>query len=190
MARFLGIPRIKHNYSAQLRIAKLPPLKQKTAATPAAKEETSGSPPWRLTPLDLSPPRRTRPPRGFLATWDIRVRRPTSPFWRPPGLLSPLREPASKRSARVHRGVQCCCDTRDRATQSSTQWEASSDDEDRTPLRRESRSTRAEATRDQQTQTSSLERSYTPPGTPSALRRWGPRKVTATLPHIEWRERL
>ncbi|XP_026823534.1 mucin-5AC-like [Ooceraea biroi] len=35
--------------------------------------------PWTLREIQLSPPRRTRPPRDTLDTWDIRTRRLTSP---------------------------------------------------------------------------------------------------------------
>jgi len=145
---------------------------------------------WRLTPLHLSPPRRTRPPKEFLATWDIRVRRPTSPFWKPPMLLSPLRESPSRRPARVHRGVQCHYATTERGTQSTGDWKSSADEQAELPTPKESRSTQADAptTEERQTQTGSPERSYTPPGIPPALRRWGPR--TTTQPTIEWRERL
>jgi len=35
-----------------------------------------------------------------------------------------------------------------------------------------------------------MEKSYTPPWTPPALRRWGPRRLTTIKPTLEWRERL
>jgi len=130
---------------------------------------------WRLTSLYLSP-KLTWPPRDFLTTWDVRVRRLTLPFWRPPSLLSPLQESLSRRPARVHRGVQCRHSTSDQATQSSRQWESSSDDEADPSHSKESRGTQVEAPIyvERQTQTGNSERSYTSPGTPPKLRLWGP----------------
>jgi len=40
--------------------------------------------PWSLIPLELSPPRFTRPPRSSIAIWDIRVRRLISLYRSPP----------------------------------------------------------------------------------------------------------
>jgi len=166
---------------------KLPPEIRKPAVKPAASPLSPElvSSQWKLIPLQLSPPRRTRPPRDFLTTWDVRVRRLTSPFWKPPSLLSPLREPP-RRPAQVHRGILCRPSTCDQATQGGPSWETSSDDEADQPSERTSTGTQvveADLEDDQ-------ERPYTPPGTPPSLRRWGPRKHTSTQPTLEWRERL
>jgi len=80
--------------------------------------------------------------------------------------------------------------------QYSHQWETTDDDADDNEAVRtsqqESRGTQVEAAAriEQGTQTGSPERSYTPPGTPPKLRRWGPRRYTTSKPSIEWRERL
>ncbi|XP_070152032.1 serine/arginine repetitive matrix protein 1-like [Polyergus mexicanus] len=91
--------------------------------------------PWRLIPLDLGPPRLTRPTRFFLKTWDIRLRRYTSPreAWTAPPLLSPLpasptrsvtRETQTLPPSRVHRGVQAAPPSGvDQASQSDSDWE-------------------------------------------------------------------
>jgi len=92
--------------------------------------------PWKLIPLELDPPRFTRPTRILLEPWDIRVRRYTSPtsLATPPQLLSPL--PPSPRartrhvavqthSAKVHRGLQVQPQYTDQATQSDSDWEPS-----------------------------------------------------------------
>ena len=166
--------------------------------------------PWRLQPLELPPLRRTRPPRTTLTTWDIRVRRYTSPreAFILPTLLSPLPPSPSpfvgdttRRDARtqtlppsrVHRGTQVAStDTADKGTDS--EWE-----------------TQSVAS---QTEPPEPERSYTPPGTPPALRRnkraksaphstssaqaraprhsrsqYGPVRWTLTRPSISWCER-
>jgi len=88
--------------------------------------------------------------------------------------------------------VQCRQDTNDQSTQSSRQWESSSDDEAEPSNNKESRGTQVEVplTVERQTQTRSPEWSYTPPGTPPKLRRWGPRRLTTIQPTIVWRERL
>lgn len=81
-------------------------LAVETPATRTSAAEKENSPPnldtpsspkpeeivaeWKLIPIDLSPPRFTRPPRNELTTWDIRVRRLTSPR-----TLSILQEPIS-----------------------------------------------------------------------------------------------
>jgi len=89
----------------------------------------------------------------------------------------------------VHRGNQKQPETTDRAVQCTQQWETTDDDNDDDaetiqPTQVE------DTTVDQGTQTESPERSYTPPGTPPKLRRWGPRRRTTTRPSLEWRERL
>jgi len=166
---------------------KLPPDPRRPAVRPAASPLSPDlvSLRWKLTPLQLSPPRRTRPPKDFLTTWDVRVRRPTSPFWKPPSLLSPLREPP-QRPARVHRGTLCRPSTCDQATQGGPSWETSSEDEAAQPNERVSAGTQVNEADLEDDQ----ERSYTPPGTPPALRHWGPRRHTSTQPTLEWRERL
>jgi len=119
-----------------------------------------------------------------LRTSESGVRRP---FWRPPSLLSPLRESPSRRPARV----QYRSNTSDQAVQSTSRWESSSDDEAIPPNRKETRGTQEEAPIDLDIQKKSPERSYTPSGTPPKLRRWGPRRHTVTTrPSIEWLERL
>ena len=121
--------------------------------------------PWRLEPLELPPLRRTRPPRVTLTTWDIRVRRYTSPreVFTLPALLSQLppspsaeagtlrhKETQTLPPSRVHRGIQAIStQTADKGTDS--EWE-----------------TLSVAS---QTEPHEPERSYTPPGTPPNLRR-------------------
>jgi len=87
----------------------LPP--QKPAIERSSPSPTSRSTPrkdlqWRLIPLELSPPRFTWPPRSSLAIWDYRVRRLTSPFYKPPQPLSPILL-SSRRPDRVTKGTQC-----------------------------------------------------------------------------------
>jgi len=139
---------------------------------------------WRLIRLQLSPPRRTRPPREFLALWDIRVRRRTSPLWRPPAPLSPLPRTPPRTPARVHRGVQSRPETTTRATQTESR--------ESTPATTRSRGTQVEALRrsDNATQTTQKEgRASTPPRTSKKHDRWGPERQTKTQPTITWRER-
>jgi len=98
-----------------------------------------------------------------------------------------------RRPARVHRGVQHQPSTSERAVQCARQWETIDDDSDEAAHPdRKPRGTQVEvAVRiERGTQTDSLDRSYTPPGTPPKLRRWGPRRRTSARPSIEWRERL
>jgi len=80
-------------------------------------------------PAGLSPPRLMRPLRDLLTTWDVRVRRFISPFWRPPVLLSPLGGTPPRRPDRVHRGVQYLPTTISQAVQSESDWESRSEDE-------------------------------------------------------------
>ena len=160
--------------------------------------------PWTLTRLELRPPRLTRPPRHLLTTWDVRIRRYTSPreTWVVPPLISPLHAsptpPTSTATqtaapARVHRGTQARVVVRsvDQATQSDSDWEP--------PLT-------SAAT---QTETPGPDppelRSHTPPGLPPARERarsapaptgitarrsrWGPLRRTRTKPSITYRER-
>ncbi|KAM0730379.1 hypothetical protein ACS0PU_002708 [Formica fusca] len=153
---------------------------------------------WKLQPLELSPVRFTRPGRDFLATWDVRVRRYTSPTygWSYPPCLSPLppspapyardHETQTNPVCRVHRGTQSRASTSEKATQvtdTSTCDRATQSD-----LSDWEESTRTSATQtDEPTQP---ERSYTPPGTPPALRtKWGPPRYTSTTPSLQWRER-
>jgi len=139
---------------------------------------------WKLIGLQLSPPRRTRPPREFLALWDVRVRRRTSPLWRPPSPLSPLPRTPPRTPARVHRGTQSRPETTTRATQTVAK-------EQTAPTSR-SRGTQAEAPRrrDSATQTTpEKERVGTPPRTSKEPRRWGPKQRTKAQPTITWRER-
>ncbi|KMQ88177.1 protein cbr-spd-5, partial [Lasius niger] len=118
-----------------------------TSPGPERQDSTAGSPtlsrtrterhvkwsflPWKLARLELSPPRRTRPLRNLLTTWDIRVRRYTSPreTWEVPHLLSPLlasptrsdiRDTQTAQPAHVHRGTQASTPTPrvEQATQS------------------------------------------------------------------------
>jgi len=70
--------------------------------------------------------------------------------------------------------------------QSERQWETSSDDE---VVQRTTQGTQVEK-EDLEDLAETPERSYTPPGTPPALRRWGPPRLTITQPPLEWRERL
>jgi len=120
----------------------------------------------------------------------------STPQWKPPALLSPLPGTPPRRPARVHRGIQIQPDTTDRAVQCAPQWETIDDDDDNDteairPTGQESRGTQVEATPvERGIQTDSPGRSYTPPGTPPKLRRWGPRRRTTTRPSLEWRERL
>ncbi|XP_029680834.1 uncharacterized protein LOC115246260 [Formica exsecta] len=113
----------------------------------------------------LAPVQYTRLPRFFLNPWDIRVRRYTSPStpWDLPPLLSPLAASPlrlrdswtqSQPAIRIHRGTQCpSLEVTDNATQPDSDWETTTQDT---------------AT---QTKTACEEHSYTPPGTPSVLRR-------------------
>jgi len=148
---------------------------------------------WRLIKVQLSPLRLTRPPRKFLALWDIRVRRRTSPLGRPPSPLSslertPPRTPRTPRTpprtpARVHRGVQCCPETSVKATQSQQEKPTS-------PATRSSGTQEAPARSDTSTQTPQCNQgSHTPPGTPPKRSRWGSRRYTSTQPTLTWRER-
>ncbi|XP_029674528.1 uncharacterized protein LOC115242404 [Formica exsecta] len=85
----------------------------------------------------LEPPRLTRPTRFFLKTWDIRLRRYTSPreAWTAPPLLSPLpasptrpvtRETQTIPPSRVRRGVQAGPPSGvNQASQSDSDWEPS-----------------------------------------------------------------
>lgn len=87
--------------------------------------------------MDLEPPQLTRPTRFFLKTWDIRLRRYTSPreAWTAPPLLSPLpaspthpvtRETQTVPTSRVHRGIQAGPTPGvDQASQSDSDWEPS-----------------------------------------------------------------
>jgi len=45
--------------------------------------------PWKLILLDLSPARKTRPPKEVRHLWDPRIWRPSSPRWKVTSLLSP-----------------------------------------------------------------------------------------------------
>jgi len=69
--------------------------------------------------------------------------------------------------------------------QSEQQWETSSDDE---VVQRTTQGTQVEK-EDLEDLEEASERSYTPPGTPPTLRRWGPPRLT-TQPPLEWKERL
>jgi len=129
--------------------------------------------PWKLTPLDLEPPRFTRPTRDLLGPWDIRVRRYTSPTgpWNCPELLSPLpalpvrtRDHSTQtRSAKVHKGIQAQPIIIDRAVQSDSDWETPS------------------ASVAVQTETPTVDENNT---------RLGSLRVTQTRPPITYRERL
>jgi len=119
---------------------------------------------WRLIKVPLSPLRLTRPPREFLALWDVRVRRRTSSLWRPPSPLSSLERTPSRTprtSARVHRGVQCCPEISVKATQSQQ--------EKLTPPATRSTGTQVEAPARSDTSTQTPQGnqgSHTPLGTP------------------------
>ncbi|XP_029659408.1 uncharacterized protein DKFZp434B061-like [Formica exsecta] len=153
---------------------------------------------WKLQPLELSPVRFTRPGRDFLTTWDVRVRRYTSPTygWNYPPRLSPLppspaanehrhQETQTAPSCRIHRGTQSLSSTSEKATQVTNI----------TTCERTTQSDLSdweEAPRSNQPDEPPLpERSYTSPGTPPALRtRFGPPRYTSTDPPLQWRERL
>jgi len=117
---------------AELSDAKLPPYRTREhPASPPRDGPRSPEPAprWKLIPLDLSPPRLTRPPRDLLKIWAVRVRRFISSFWRPPALLSPLSRTPPRRPDRVHRGVQCLPTTTSQAVQSESDWESRSENE-------------------------------------------------------------
>jgi len=77
---------------------------ERTSPPPTPRPTPRKEVQWRLYSLELSPPRFTRPLRSSLALWDIKVRRLTSPTYRPPQLLS---LPKPRRLDRVTRGTQC-----------------------------------------------------------------------------------
>ena len=165
--------------------------------------------PWRLQQLELPPLRRTRPPRDTLSTWDIRVRRYTSPrdSWVLPPLLSPLppspSTPSCSRSdketqtlpqSRVRRGTQTSPPrTADRGT--TYEWDTTSvgsqTEEERSytppgtpPAWRQARRTVAEAQRRRTTRAKSA-----PHRTDHEAEKYGPVRWTATSSPISWRER-
>ncbi|RLU27371.1 hypothetical protein DMN91_001173 [Ooceraea biroi] len=79
--------------------------------------------PWALREIQLSPPRRTRPPRNTLDPWDIRVRRLTSPrLRRSSATPSPRNRPTSADKENV-------------ATQTNISWVDVSSDESPSPPR-------------------------------------------------------
>ncbi|RLU23303.1 hypothetical protein DMN91_003507 [Ooceraea biroi] len=81
---------------------------------------------WRLIPLELPPPRRTRPSRQTLTPWDVRVRRNTSPSCRPwaPAPLSPLPPSPARETAQQATGR----DKREQGTQTRG-WSCDSEEE-------------------------------------------------------------
>jgi len=151
---------------------------------PVRCDSTDTTAEWNLTRIQLSPPRLTRPPREFLALWDIRVRRRTSPLWRPPAPLSPLARTPPRTPARVHRCVQARPSTSEKSIQTQPARTE--------PLATRSTGTQAEEPRrsDSAIQTSRAdERPRTPTKTVSRPDRWGPVRHTKTQPTIIWRER-
>ncbi|XP_018392754.1 PREDICTED: extensin-like [Cyphomyrmex costatus] len=69
----------------------VPPGPQATAV----KKVTLQLAAWKLHPLDIPPPARTRPPRYYLHPWDLRVRRYTSPRYLPAPPPAGEKEPFS-----------------------------------------------------------------------------------------------
>lgn len=154
--------------------------------------------PWKLEPLEIPAATFTRPPRCLLATWDIRLRRYTSPSYPgtvpallTPPALTPPRSGAKKggrqeratqtdRRSLVHRGTQQHQpQTRERATQSSdSDWEATT----------KTTATQTEAI--QHRASTRLRRAASTPAKPRVSSEHGSLKWTKTTPQISWRENL
>ena len=185
------------------RYSRTKPPTSRTPLPPSQPEQPQESPvQWKLIRLDSPPWPLTRPPRDLLTTWDVRLRRYTSPRYSVPPLLSPL--PLSPGDfhhqgtqtlppSRVHRGLQVQPPTSGTEVQTDSEWEAPTVDKGTQAYIPSPSGTQAT-----QTEESELEESgtTTPPGTPPAWRRPGPggnRQAlhrTHTRPCLLWSERL
>lgn len=141
-----------------------------------------------MHPLELSPAHLTRPPRSLLTTWDIRIRRYTSPSYpgivtaciSPPALTPPRRSDHQEQAtqtqphSRVHRGTQHHSSAiQEQSTQSSdSDWEKTT----------RTAATQTEATPTPPKASKAKRRNSTKPATPRL--NW-----THTRPSISWQEK-